>query len=92
MTAEILDFDKIRLARKRARNEARLQAEYYDALRAYMELGEHYCAILRAAGWKEGEPSAGIIGPELLAEVRRAASLMLAREVALSGVVLCGRF
>jgi hypothetical protein len=78
MAAVILDFDKFRLARKRARNEARLQAEYYDALRVCMKLGEHYCDRLRAAGWKEGESSADIIGPELLAE-----SLMLASEAAL---------
>jgi hypothetical protein len=83
--AEIVALADFKRDRNRSRTEARLQAEYDDAGRAYVELVEYCAGITRAAGWKEGEPSADIIGPELLAELRRAANLLLASEAALNG-------
>ncbi len=81
--ADIIGLAEFKRARSRARTEARLQAELDDATLAYIELGERGAAMLRAAGWKEGELSAEILGPEMLSELRQAANLLLASEAAL---------
>jgi hypothetical protein len=80
--AAILRFPDI----KRARTEARLLAELAAARQDYVSIVEHGAALLRAAGWREGMTSAELVAPEILAEGRRAAELLLASEAALEAL------